>query len=365
MANAAKTLQITQIHVKNFRCFDQKILDFDNPVVVIEGSNGVGKTSLLEALYYGCYLRSFRTHLPRELIRFGQDSFFIKIEVNNQALLHEIKVGFSGSRRLVKVDQKAISSYKELMDHYRIVSIAEDDLILIKSGPQIRRSFIDQAILLHDPEFITTIRNFRQVVDNRNRMLYSGSYTPQEYAIWTEQLWQKSREIQHIRQKMLHDLAQEVARIVKEFFNNSFSVTFEYMPKKMPPDQSIDDFLTASSSLGKQEHQLRRSLFGAHLDDFAIQFQDRGSKMFASRGQQKLIVFLLKIAQIKQLAIRRGPALFLLDDFMTDFDENYAQLLLSVLTSLDSQLIFTSPAKRGALEYQFAQIDAQYVKLTH
>ena len=75
MAEAKNAL--TTIQVKNFRCFERLSLDFTSPLVIIEGINGIGKTSLLEALYYACYLRSFRTYSPKEMVRFGQENFFI------------------------------------------------------------------------------------------------------------------------------------------------------------------------------------------------------------------------------------------------------------------------------------------------
>ena len=71
-------VRITNLQIKNFRCFGSLDLAFDNPITLIEGINGTGKTSLLEALHYLCYLRSFRTHLPQELVQFGHDNFFIK-----------------------------------------------------------------------------------------------------------------------------------------------------------------------------------------------------------------------------------------------------------------------------------------------
>src|SRR5690606_9539424 len=114
-------------------------LDLSASLILLEGGNGAGKTSLIEALHYGCYLRSFRTHMPRELSQFGAQDFFIKLDISSshegQLLDHEIQVGFSAGKRLVKIDKKPIASYKELMDFYRVVSVTEDDLELIKGSP--------------------------------------------------------------------------------------------------------------------------------------------------------------------------------------------------------------------------------------
>jgi len=128
--------------------------------------------------------------------------------------------------------------------------------------------------------------------------------------------------------------------------------------------QRFEQFWAESQHIFAQEQHQRRSLFGAHLDDFEIIFQGHRSKNFASRGQQKLIIVLIKIAQIKQLIKNKGPALFLLDDFMADFDKNRAQRLIMILNELKIQLIFTSPAQEGLLFEVLSEFNIQSIKLT-
>ena len=151
MLHNDQALFLERVHIKNFRCFSDIDLAFTSPIVLIQGLNGSGKTSLLEALYYVCYLRSFRTHLPKEMLQFEHSNFFIKVIFRDQNFTHEIQAGFSNAKRLVKIDNKAISSYKELMNYYRVIGLTEDDMFLIKGGPQERRVFIDQLLLLIRP----------------------------------------------------------------------------------------------------------------------------------------------------------------------------------------------------------------------
>lgn len=365
MQDKVNVLQISQLQLKNFRCFDQTLIEFDSPIMLIEGINGTGKTSLLEALYYACYLRSFRTHLPRELIQFGHNNFFIKVYLQNQSLDHEVQVGFSQGKRLVKVDQKSIYSYKELLDYYRIISLTEDDIQLIKSSPQMRRTFIDQAILLLEPIFIESIRELRQVVNNRNSLLRSGKITYDAYLVWTEQLWNKSRIIQEKRNTILKEIEKETNALLHEYIDSEISIKLSYTIKSIKEGHNFDHFITNNVKLYENELRFGRSLFGAHLDDIIINFQGKKSKSFSSRGQQKLVILLVKIAQIKLLSKKKGPAIFLLDDFMTDFDDNRAQKLLSLLTALDNQLIFTSPTVEGDLSNRLAAYGAQKTKLTY
>jgi DNA replication and repair protein RecF len=333
----------------------------------VEGPNGSGKTSLLEALHYLCYLRSFRTHTPRDLVNLEASSFFIKAQlIDKTGNTTDIQIGFSGKKRLVKVNQKPVQSFKELMDYYRVITITEDDLTLIKGSPDVRRSFLDQSMVLFDPESIVQLRTFKAVVEQRNSLLGSNPSST-SIGVWTKQLWEQSRNLQRKRKEMLERLEGQVNELLLLYFSQKEGVTVQlvYTPKNDDLGDSFEQFLQKSSGVFEEEFRLRRSLFGAHLDDFSIIFCQKKSKVYASRGQQKLLTVLLKIAQMKELVVLAGPSIFLLDDFLTDFDETTAKTLISLLISLKSQLIFTCPVQGGVLDQELTRLGAHKAKLTH
>lgn len=359
-------MQITQLLIKNLRCFKEYTLQLEAPLVLLCGSNGSGKTSLLEAMHYGCYLRSFRTHLPRELIMHGQDTFFINIKFKDQHEPHELQVGFSQSskKRLVKIDQRPIQTYKELTDRYRIVTLTSDDLDLICEGPDLRRTFIDQAIALAHPEYGAVLRTYKHILANRNALLAKGTVNEELYQTWSEQLWEQSCLIQEARRKQLSALQERTNTLLAQFLPDGLRITFTYRPRLIGDASSCQELLKARPLLFSQEQTFGRSLFGAHLDDIAIHFQDKGSKAFASRGQQKLIVFLLKIAQLQELVHLKGPSILLVDDFMADFDTDRIKALLTLLESLKCQLILTSPTSTGDFPDTLRQMGAQVASLS-
>jgi DNA replication and repair protein RecF len=361
--NQTKQLQLASIYLKDFRCFEQTVIDLDSPIVLICGSNGTGKTSLLEALYYGCYLRSFRTHTSRDLIALGKESFFVKFLVRDtkedNTIDHTIQIGFANNKRLVKVDNKATVSYKDLLAYYRVVSLTEDDLKLIQDGPEERRAFLDAALLLHDASFMVKMREYRIVLENRNALLQKDIIDKDTYFVWTKKLWEHTITIQEMRKQFLAALEAAINGMLDHYIDPQLSLAMTYQAKKAS-DQQFDHFLQKNGSLDellRQEQYFKRSLFGAHVDDFMVILEGKKSRAYASRGQQKMIILLIKIAQIKQLAHKNGPTIFLLDDFMTDFDVERGKALLQALFELDCQLIFTSPRRDSALEG--ALIDSQ------
>lgn len=357
-------MRITHVQLKHFRCFNTLDISFDHPIILIEGLNGAGKTSLLEALHYLCYLRSFRTYSPQELIQFGQDTFFIKARMHSeQNETYDLQVGFSNKKRLVKINDKAVSTYKELLDFYRIITLNEDDLLLIKEGPDLRRLFIDQAIILSQPEHAALSRRCRDIIDNRNALLKKGG-TQESYRLWSEQLWLVSNQIANVRIQALELLESEIKTLIATYFNNAFEIHFAYIPKKHY-EGTFEQFIEKNPQLYENEMRFARSLFGAHLDDFSIGFKQVSSRNFASRGQQKLIILLLKAAQVKALQQLKGQCVLLLDDFMTDFDHDKARQLLPLLTDLKVQLIFTIPTQQGVLHTELLTRGAHLIKVTN
>jgi DNA replication and repair protein RecF len=337
-------VQLQSVTIKNFRCFDRLVLTFEQPIVLIEGANGSGKTSLLEAIHYACYLRSFRTRTPGDLVQAGAPSFFVKAVLSGSES-HEVHVGFADKKRLVKLNQKAITTYKELFDVYRVVTITEDDLNLVRGGPEDRRAFIDQVCLMQNPEYALLLRSLKQILNSRNAILKRHSFNKEMYDLWSAELFKISAQIGQIRCAVLAQLEQELQELILISFQNRYAIAVRYQAS-IDYQLSAERVAAAVSLRMADEMRQGRSLFGAHLDDLIITFQGRKARLYASRGQQKLIVLLLKMAHIRLLY----PSIVLLDDFMTDFDHLHMQELVQALISLKSQLIFTIPLTNSSLE---------------
>jgi DNA replication and repair protein RecF len=344
MANSS-TPRVVTVQLKQFRCFSERTFDLDAPLVYICGSNGSGKTSLIEALHYACYVRSFRTPSYRELSSHATDSFFIKLMVRSTTDMDQIQVGCYGSKRLIKVNQKRIEFHKDLIQHYRAITITEDSLKLVQEGPIERRAFLDTALALNDATYADALRLMQATLEARNAALHTGVWKPDLYTIWTQQLWERASGVQAYRILFLRKLEQEVRQLIATYFDGEFDIEFTYQPKRMITGATYDEFMGANTTLKNEELRFRRSLFGAHLDDINITFRHTKARSFASRGQQKLIVILIKAAYSKLLIPSEGPTVMLIDDFMTDFDHQRVTLLLQLLCDLDLQLIFTSPVR--------------------
>lgn len=343
-------MRLEKIELKNFRCFTKATFDLATDIVIIYGNNGSGKTTIIEAIHYLCYLSSFRSRLPAEMVHFESDNFFIKGLVRqSEAETHDIQVGFSGRKKVAKIDQNPISSYKELFPYYQVVTVTIDDIELIQGSPIIRRNFIDQVVLLENPDYMELLKRFKQVLQQRNAM-FAKPFNYDSYVIWTRQLWECTRAIQNKRIQALQRLSEKVAQLLIDFFDKNYTLDIVYSYKHIVQNETFENFLERKKGIIAYESLAKRSDFGAHLDDFTLNFCNKKLKSYGSRGQQKLLVLLVKIAQILDLQEKNIHPVFVLDDFITDFDKDRLQSIISLLLTLNCQLIITCPIREKLLE---------------
>lgn len=334
-------MSVVSLTLRNFRCFKAATFDFSSPLTLIQGNNGSGKTSLLEALHYGCHLRSFRTHLPAELATDKGEIEGFNLAIRTE--LDEITIGISGKRRLIKINGSPATSYQDLVKSYKVITFIEDDLDCIKGYPEGRRNLIDQAILVQEPRYYTLLKNARKITEHRNKILQDHPFHHENYGIWTEQFIQVYKEIIGFRLNYLEQLNGMLATITQDYGSENF-IRLEYKTKR--PFETLQE----RRQLQTDERATCRVLCGPHLDDIEFIIGDRNSRAFASRGQQKLAMMFLKIAQARILMSNNFDKLvFLIDDFLTDFDTIRITKLLNLLFDLRVQLIITVPQQHDLL----------------
>lgn len=359
---------INKLKLRNFRCFSEQEFHFEGNFIVINGKNGSGKSSLLEALHYCCYLRSFRTHLNRDLVKLDQDYFFIEIDFQSQGASTHIQVGFNQEQgKIVKLNQKPISSYRELISQFRIVTVCADDIVVVAGAPEFRRDLLNYSTLLLTPDLYPVFKRYKQILDQRNSLLRQCKQAPalistmqDELLIWSEKLWIETVELQKIRLDYLKLLEHRVNQLLSEHFDVTepgLQIEFSYSRKNNAGQaESFAEFWKYYEPKDSRQLELTigRSFYGAHLDDFNIVFYGKRAKIYASRGQQKLIIFLLKIAQMDNMLNSGMRGVLLLDDFLTDFDQQNLERGLNLLKNRPFQVFLTSPISRDIFDSKWA-----------
>jgi len=360
-------VRIKTIELQNFRCFKQASFDLNNDITIIYGENGAGKTSLVEAIHYLCYVRSFKTRSLHELVHADiDDQFLLKGDIvqNQHEILqdHTVQIAYAHNKKKVKIDQKALSSYKELFSYCQVITATQDDIEIIRGGPGYRRDFIDEAILLAKPSYLSLLKRYQNVLEQRNALL-GQPYHKDMYVLWTEKLYDMCIQIQQTRQSFILELQPSINKLLQTIFDADTRAVFTYSLKWGAGLEGKDFIENCISQLRAKEYILQRSLFGAHLDEISIQFQGKSAKVFASRGQQRLLALLLKIALIENLLKKQIAPVFVLDDVISDFDEVKLERIIRLLEGLFIQLIFTIPQHPAILIKHIQSTSVQVIEL--
>lgn len=326
---------VSSIKVRNFRCFEAQELMFEAPVLLVSGENGSGKTSLLEAIFYASSLRSFKTRFPREMVCWGADGCIIELNggsAENDTWTLKICITKDG-QRAVKLNGNTVDSlesWHEIARQCKTIALSEEDLLIVSGAPEERRRFIDHAISLNDPSHLRQLVLLKRIVRQKSSLLCTGRCTQSEFVTWTEQLDHVTEEIRSRRKKFIETLQNEIVCLLPMYVGTLQSNLIELSYQETPTPLDRFSIETAAG----------RTLFGAHIDDLAISYAGYPARQFASRGQQKFVAFLLKMAAISLL---KAPSLILVDDFMTDFDRAHGEMLAELARGLGGQLIFTAP----------------------
>lgn len=327
-------MYIKKVSLYRFRCFDEIDINFSD-ITLIAGPNGSGKSSILESLYYGCYARSFRAVSPMDLIQFNQEAFSVNIEGNTEEESWRMTVGFSSDKeKYVKKNDKKIETQRDVLQWYRVLSITENDLDIIAGYPQGRRHFLDSILSSLSIRYTQILRSYEQVLKQRSAVLAQDFFDKDMYEVWTTKFNELYQTIEFQRRHLLKELTIKVSDLYKEYIGSSQSIQFNYKKQEV------------TSSLLEKERFVKRTLYGAHLDDIEILFNNVPARFFSSRGQQKMLLMLLKLAVLQ---IINKPHVILLDDYMTDFDINTATKLLTTLISHKNQIIITCPCEENSI----------------
>lgn len=344
-------MKIISLKINNFRCFNNRSFNFDKDkdIVFITGNNGTGKTSILEAIHYSCYLKSFRTHLPLELIAFNSNTCSIDSVLYNSHYDYtdniNVNLNLLDLKRHAKLNQKNISSYKEIYNIFKIITLNSDDLKLIQDGPSFRRNFIDQTVTFTNNSYIKLISKYKRILENRNSLLFKDKLDIESYQIWSEKFFLISKNIQELRINIIKEILDNVKSISKLFNSNiNLDINYKYHEPYLISDaKDFYQFQKTYPNLIYQESLRKKSLFGPHLDDIDIIFTDKLARNFSSRGEQKLVLTILKFAQIYLINKLSQNNILLIDDFFSDFDLKKIDIILSIIPNITTHTFITCP----------------------
>ena len=354
-------MTLKRLFIQHLRNLDSIDISPSEQVNLIFGENGSGKTSILEAINVLGVGRSFRSHKHKPLINHQQDSFTVFGKVNAEGT--EIPVGInrqSNGTATFKANGALVPSAAALASYLPIQVINSDTFQLLEGSPKVRRQFMDWLVFHVEPGFFQVWKDAQRCLKHRNSLLRRDRMDRFELATWDKELAQYSEQIHAYRQVCMTKFFETFYSLIQEFIAiEGIELTYY-----CGWDQNKDYASILADSVEKDRRQGFTQI-GSHRADLRIAVKGFPAAEVLSRGQQKLLVCALKIAQgyvFSRLTERR--CIYLIDDLPAELDEQHRYLLVKWLDSMGTQT-FVTGVEQQILVDAWRQLPGTEIKLFH
>ncbi len=334
---------LKSLEISNFRNYRALSLDIEPRGAIITGDNGTGKTNLLEAVYYLAFGKSFRTPHDLDLIRFSTSFFRVNGLFNNRNDQIAISAAADRNNKIFKINNSTVERLSELFKYFKTVYFSPSDLDIVIGSPAARRLFLDQAIAQYDPEYLEDLRDFRHILKQRNALLKSN-FGKQEKNSWDQQFIESSYRIVNHRLNYLKEFIPLLLDQYQLFIHKKESVDINYQYSfPLKNDQfSTDAFSEHLRKSEFQEKLAQRTLYGPHLDDLEFTINGYRARSFASQGQARSLVILIRLVQALLISQKSDNLpLLMFDDVLSELDQIRSKAILELLQDRFQILIAT------------------------
>ncbi|HBI00452.1 MAG TPA: hypothetical protein DDY18_02385 [Flavobacterium sp.] len=340
-------MHIKKINLKNFRNYPELDLNITSEMVVLSGPNAVGKTNLLESVYFGSLFKSFRDDAEYIFLKSTNDAQ-IKIEYEDAGETHLLEI-FLEKRERIFANFKINGikkKRKEAQGSLKVVIFEPGDVELFTKAPEARRKYFNMVLSQKHPEYLELLANYKKAITQKNRLLSElkqGRGNEQELDSWNEQLASFGTEIINYRKKFVSFLNQNLSEVYTSI--SKFHRTIELVYETLAGDTEEEILKSYRAELEK--HRARElasglSLVGPHRDDFFLKSEGLFLVSFSSRGEQRSQILSLKILELEYLTKDGNPPILLLDDVLSELDDTRRTFLLKYLQGKFQTFITTT-----------------------
>jgi DNA replication and repair protein RecF len=350
-------VHLASLELRDFRRYAHAALALGPGVTVLEGANGAGKTTVLEAAAWVALGRSFRGVPDATLVRDGADAAVVRATVvqaeRHQTLDAELRrVG----RNRVLVNGHALTRTRDRLDLLRVTIFTPDDLALVKGGPAGRREYLDDLLGMLAPRYEAARADYDRVLRHRNALLKGGLRgpdAPHTLEVFDDQLVRAGAEIVRGRLRLVERLGPHLRAAYTALAGRPAEVTSRYeaewAPDGLDPDTVEAALRAALPTVQRREVERGVTLVGPHRDEWRLLLEDMDVRTHASQGEQRCIALALRLAghAVCSDAVGTAPVL-LLDDVFSELDAARADALVAALPT-GQTLVTTATAVPAAV----------------
>jgi DNA replication and repair protein RecF len=344
-------VSVRHLELADFRIFRTVSLDLEpEGTTVITGSNGAGKTSVLEALAYLGTRRSFRGAPPEAMVRTGAESAIVRAELDGRdsPTLVEAEILPAGRSR-TRVNRKSVSGRRELAAAAPCTIFSPDDLVIVSGGPKGRRDVLDDALAVLDGEGVRAADETDRVLRQRAALLRqsggrAGAEVTATLDVWDQRLADAGKVLVTARERLVTALDPLVATA----YGHLAGVADRVLVVQRYQRSWSGDLLDALAASRKDDLRRGVNTVGPHRDDLVLEIEGREARTHASQGEQRCLALALRLGVHELIRSRTSlvPTL-LLDDVFSELDPSRSRALVTELPTGQAILTTAAPLPEG------------------
>lgn len=341
-------MKVKNIRIKNFRNYPDLDLKISSDTVVLTGPNAVGKTNLLESVYFASLFKSFRDDNEFIFLK-DSNSAEISLLVEKEGENHELEIYLSKREKIYAnffID-KVKTKRRQAQGFLKVVIFDPSDVDMFSKTPETRRKYLNMVLSQKSPEYLEDLGQYKKVLYQKNRLLADiragNTGAINSLSEWNKQLVVLGSRIVLARQQFINFVNQSISDIYTTIsgFHRPVEVAYEsFFGETLEEIQSA--FEKKLENLQLRETQSASCLVGPHRDDFYLKSEGLFLSPFSSRGELRSQVLALKILELEYLSQGDDKPILLLDDVLSELDDTRRTFLLKYLQNRFQTFITTT-----------------------
>ncbi len=356
-------MKLTKITLTNFKNYTAQTVSFSPTINCIVGKNGMGKTNLLDAIYFLCMCKSNFSGSDKNVVK--HDEGFFRLEgqfMRNQKKEKIVAKVIPSKQKVIEKNDVLYPKLSEHVGYLPVVMIAPADSTLVLGGSEERRKLLDNTLSQADPSYLAALLLYNKILRQRNAALkkfaLTHSYNAQLIQTYNQQMQKPSQIIFEKRKIFLEEISTIFESYYKSISGNSENVSLLYKSQLMT--KSLSELQKENA---EKDKILARTTVGVHKDDLIFTIDEHPLKQFASQGQLKSYLLSIKLAQYGFLKkVKQLNPILLLDDIFDKLDRFRVQFLLEMLLKNDFGQIFLTDTHDSRIEEIVQSFELEYKK---
>ncbi|WP_299665528.1 DNA replication/repair protein RecF [uncultured Polaribacter sp.] len=334
-------MYLQKLSLVNFKNIESQTFDFQQKINCFVGDNGVGKTNVLDAIYYLSFAKSYFNSVAIQNIRHGEAFFMVEgdyyLNDRNEKIVCSLK---KGQKKVLKRNGKSYEKFSEHIGQLPLVIISPADRDLVTEGSDTRRKFIDGVISQQNKTYLKDLLAYNKVLSQRNALLKyfaaNRTFDALNLSVYDDQLSEYGARIYEVRKTFLAAFIPIFNEKYQVISDDKEHVNLLY--KSQLHDFSMKDLLQKSL---EKDKILQYTTSGIHKDDLSFDIGEYPIKKFGSQGQQKSYLIALKFAQFEFIKKQSHVIpILLLDDIFDKLDENRVSQIINLVNNDEFGQIF-------------------------